>query len=276
MPRRGDVDGRNHAPHGGAALGEAAAAEHGDATIAATDGTDRVNDFVPFGMVHMLVVGGCALALVAVALLGRGLRSKETEWRARRALAIFALLYWIAYNTWWNWHGLDLRTGLPLQACDISGLLAPFALLTQNRWLRATLYFWAFAFATQAFVQPTLTQGPAHVVFWAFWAAHLAILACAVYDVAVLDFRPDWSDFARASVVAVAWAAVALFADLMLGANYGYIGNPPAGTRIPPLVEAFGPWPQRLMVMAAIAALIFVLLLVPWLALARRRVPTGT
>ena len=56
----------------------------------------------------------------------------------------------------------------------------------------------------------------------------------------MLSFRPDWSDLARASIVAIAWGAIALFADLTLGANYGFIGNPPAGTRIPPLVEAFG------------------------------------
>jgi hypothetical integral membrane protein (TIGR02206 family) len=229
-----------------------------------------MDDFTPFGLVHFLVVCVCALLLVALARFGRGTHDKADERRTRRALAIFALVYWAAYNTWWNWDGLDLRTGLPLQACDVSGLVAPFALLSLNRWLRATLYFWAFAFATQAFIQPTLSDGPAHVVFWAFWIAHLAILACAVYDVTVLGFRPDWSDFARAAIVAVAWGAVALSADLMLGANYGYIGNPPAGTRIPPLVEALGPWPQRLLVIAALAALTFLLLLWPWLAFAPR------
>jgi hypothetical integral membrane protein (TIGR02206 family) len=229
-----------------------------------------MDGFAPFGLIHLLVVCVCALLLAALARLGPRLRSKPAEWRARQALAIFALLYWIAYNTWWNWNGLDLRTGLPLQSCDVSGLLAPLALLTLNRWLRATLYFWAFAFATQAFIQPTLTQGPAHVVFWAFWIAHMAILGCAVYDVAVLGFRPDWADLARAATVAVAWAAVVLPVDLMLGANYGYIGNPPPGIPIPPLVEAFGPWPQRLAIMTAIAAFAFVLLLAPWLVLRRR------
>jgi len=95
-------------------------------------------------------------------------------------------------------------------------------LLTLNRWLRSVLYFWTFAFATMAFIQPTLTQGPAHVVFWAFWLAHVVILACAVYDLAALGFRPGWSDFARAAAVAVGWAAVVLAIDLRLGANYGY------------------------------------------------------
>ena len=234
-------------------------------------GAAALDGFTSYGMVHLVTVLGCTALLVAIVPLGRRLRDPRDELRARRALAGFALAYWIAYNTWWNWNGLDLLTGLPLQACDVSGLAAPFALLTLNRWLRATLYFWAFAFATQAFIQPTLTEGPAHVVFWAFWAAHTVILACAIYDLAVLDFRPGWGDFARASIVAVGWAAVVLAVDVRLGANYGYIGNPPAGTKIPPLVEAFGPWPERLIVIAAIAAATFLLALAPWLVARRLR-----
>jgi hypothetical integral membrane protein (TIGR02206 family) len=238
-------------------------------TAAALDG------FAAFGAMHLAAACVCAALLGGGALVGRRLHGSPREPQVRTALALFALAYWIAYNTWWNWGGLDLRTGLPLQACDISGLAAPFALLTLNRWLRSTLYFWAFAFATMAFIQPTLTQGPAHVVFWAFWLAHVVILACAVYDLAALGFRPGWSDFARAAVVAIGWAALVLAVDLWLGANYGYIGNPPDGTWIPPLVAAFGPWPERLVVIAALAAIVFLLLLVPWLALRRRRSCVG-
>jgi len=73
-----------------------------------------MDGFAPFGLTHLLVVCVCALLLAAIALLGPRLSSKPAEWRARRALAIFALLYWIAYNTWWNGNGLDVRTGLPL------------------------------------------------------------------------------------------------------------------------------------------------------------------
>ena len=47
------------------------------------------------------------------------------------------------------------------------------------------------ALTLQAFVQPALTAGPASLVFWAFWTAHTIIAACAVYDLAVLGFRPE-------------------------------------------------------------------------------------
>src|SRR5262249_26337123 len=149
------------------------------------------------------------------------------------------------------------------------GLIAPFALISGNRWLRATLYFWAFGFATQAFIQPTLTAGPAQLLFWAFWTAHALIIACALYDLAVLGFRPGWRDLARAAVVTAGWAAIVLPADLALGANYGFIGNPPAGTALPPFLLALGPWPQRLIPMLAMVAGGFALLLAPWLVAER-------
>jgi hypothetical integral membrane protein (TIGR02206 family) len=239
--------------------------------------TDALHVFTAFGPLHVVTAGACTALLVALTWFAHGLRGKPAEPRVRAALAIFAIGYWVAYNTWWNWHGIDLRTGLPLQACDISGLLAPFALLTRSRPLRATLYFWAFGFATQAFIQPTLTVGPAYILFWAFWTAHTVILACALYDLAALGFRPNWGDYGFALLASLIWAAVVLPIDLALRADYGFIGNPPADLPVPPAVAALGPWPQRLVVIFILAAIGFALLLAPWLVVRRRggRKPVG-
>ena len=156
--------------------------------------------FVPYGGLHALALAVCALLIAAPTLLARALR-RDAEVVLRRMLAALAVCYWLAYNTWWNWHGLDLRTGLPLHICDVNGLIAPLALLTGWRWARATLYFWTSALTLQAFVQPALTAGPASLVFWAFWTAHTIIAACAVYDLAVLGFRPGWNDLGYALIV---------------------------------------------------------------------------
>jgi hypothetical integral membrane protein (TIGR02206 family) len=184
-------------------------------------------------------------------------------------LAALAVCYWLAYNIWWNWHGLDLRTGLPLQICDLNGLVAPLALITGWRWARATLYFWASALTLQAFIQPALTAGPALLVFWAFWMAHTIIAACAVYDLAVLGFRPSWNGLGRALTVSAAYVALIIPINLWLGSNYGYVGNPQSINEIPPLVYALGPWPQRAIILVALAPLGFVVVLLPWLIAAR-------
>ncbi len=225
--------------------------------------------FVPYGGLHALAVAVCALLIVAPAWLGRAL-PPDREAALRRMLAALAACYWLAYNIWWNWNGIDLRTGLPLQLCDLNGLMAPLALLTGWRWARATLYFWTAALTLQAFIQPALSAGPAAPVFWAFWIAHTLIAACAVYDIAVRGFRPGWSDLGRALIVSATYLAPIMPLNAWLGSDYGFIGNPAPDLQVPPFVLMLGPWPQRAIILVVLAALGFVIVLLPWLIAVRR------
>ena len=181
----------------------------------------------------------------------------------RRGLAIVGIVFWLSYNIWWNRNGPDIATGLPLQICDINGMIAPLALFTLNRWLRATLYFWAFALTTQAFIQPALPLGPANILFWWFWGQHTIILGSAVFDVVVLGFRPEWQDLGRAYAASVAYLAIAVPLDLWLGADYGYLGNLPLN-KIPPFVAALGPWPTRAIIEVVLAAAGLAAVELPW------------
>jgi hypothetical integral membrane protein (TIGR02206 family) len=145
--------------------------------------------FASYGGLHLAAVSVCALGVAGLVITARALAAPQ-EAALRRGFGIFALVYWIAHNIWWNRHELNPATGLPLHICDLNGLVAPLALLTGRRWLRATLYFWTFALTLQAFIQPTLTHGPAFRVFWLFWAAHSIVVTSAVYDLAVRRSSP--------------------------------------------------------------------------------------
>jgi hypothetical integral membrane protein (TIGR02206 family) len=225
--------------------------------------------FAAYTWLHLLSVAVCAVLIAAPTLLGSAL-NKDGERIVRLALAALAVAYWLAYNVWWNWNGLDPRSGLPLQLCDINGLTAPLALVSRWRFARATLYFWTAALTVQAFIQPTLTQGPASPVFWAFWTAHTLIVACAVYDIVVGGFRPGWRDLGYAMLASAVYIALVLPIDVWLGANYGFVGNPPAGVSIPPFIDALGPWPLRAVILVALAPLGFVIVLLPWRVAGRR------
>lgn len=224
---------------------------------------DAWDKFVPYGGLHLVTVCICLLAITALVGTGRAL-PEGGKMAMRRALGIFGIAYWLAYNIWWNRHGLDLPYGLPFQICDLNGLIAPLALLTLNRWLRATSYFWTFALTTQAFIQPTLIGGPAGAVFWWFWAQHTIILACAVYDLAVLGFWPNWRDLGRAYVVSAIYLAIVISVNFAFNANFGFVGNPPPPARVPPFVDALGPWPLRALIVVALAAVGFAILELPW------------
>jgi len=226
--------------------------------------------FVPYSALHALAVAVCALAIAAPALVGRRL-DRGGEAAVRGTLAALALAYWLVYNIWWNWNGLDPRTGLPLQVCDLNTLVAALALSTGWRWARATLYFWTAALTLQAFIQPALGAGPASPVFWAFWTAHTIIAACAVYDLAVRGFRPGWADLRHALLVSAAYVAVVVPVNQWLGADYGYIGNPAPDIAVPPFVLMLGPWPQRAILLIILAALGFLVVLLPWRLVATPR-----
>ena len=223
-----------------------------------------MDTFVPYSALHAVAVAVCALLIAAPALTGRRLH-RPAEMRLRRTLAFLAVAYWLAYNIWWNRHGLDPRTGLPLQLCDINGLIAPLALIARWRWARATLYFWTAALTVQAFIQPDLAEGPASPVFWAFWAAHTLIGASAVYDIAVLGFRPRWDDLGRALAAGLAYVALVAPVNAVLGSDYGFVGDPGPGIAVPPFVLMLGPWPRRAIVLVGLAACGFVAVLLPWL-----------
>ncbi len=132
---------------------------------------------------------------------------------------------------------------------------------------------WTNALTSQAFIQPALTAGLHAPTFWAFWTAHTVIAACAVYDLAVLGFRPGWADLGRALIVSAAYLALIVPVNFWLGADYGYLGNPAPDIGIPPFVRALGPWPQRAIVLAALVPCGFILVLAPWLAIAPRATP---
>jgi hypothetical integral membrane protein (TIGR02206 family) len=226
--------------------------------------------FTPYTPLHAAAVLVCALAIAALIALARRLRGTPAELKLRRAFAWTCIVYWVFYTAWWHVRGIDWFNGLPLHICDLGGLIGPFALLTGNRWLRATLYFWTFALTAQAFIQPALTAGPASPVFWFFFLAHSIVLACAFYDLLVLGFRPLWDDLKRVYVFSAVYVAALVPINAWLGANYAYIGDPAPPHKIPPFIDALGPWPMRAVIVLALAAASFPLLVLPWRIAARR------
>ena len=231
--------------------------------------------FTPYSGLHLASVLACFALIAVTVLAGRNAGTTVAEWRLRCSIAAFGLAVWVIYNIAWNWRGIDLATGLPLQLCDVGGVVAPLALLTLNPWLRATLYFWAMTLTAQAYIQPTLTQGPANLLFWCFWISHTVIIGSAIYDLVVTRFRPGWSDLKRAYAVSAAYLAVVVPVNAALGSNYGYVGNPPAGNSIPPFVDLLGPWPERAIIVVGLASLGFMFVLLPWVV-RLRDLPTDT
>ena len=82
-------------------------------------------------------------------------------------IAVVCLLIWVTVKVFRVLPSrYDPSKAIPLQVCDWVGLVAPLAIWTGWRPLRAILYFWGLGLSSQAFIQPDLAEGPADPSFW--------------------------------------------------------------------------------------------------------------
>lgn len=224
--------------------------------------------FHQFSRTHFVTVACCALVIAAVVSIGR--RQRRLNDLARGAadgpgqlLGALALAHWFCLQVWWNFparFGDDYR--LPLQVCDLAGLVAGLSLLSGKRWLNTMLYFWAFALSTQAFITPIVREGPALARFWLFFESHTIIVGAAIYIVAVRGYRPLLRDYLFGVGVTLLYAAIVLPLDLLMGWNYGYIGRGKPGA--PTVIDSLGPWPWRLLPFTGLVVGAMLIVWLPW------------
>lgn len=221
--------------------------------------------FRPFTLIHLITLL-CVAALIALTVhFGRKQRDTAAPTTLERALAIANLAVWFASHGYWQMpERFDAATTLPLQMCHLTSLIASAVLLTRRHALRAVLYFWAFGLCTQALITPSLIEPPTSPVYWAFWFLHGFVMLATIYDLVVYGFRPHWREYRIACVAAATYVAVVLPVNLLLAANYGFLGK--SKPLNPSIVDWLGPWPERLLIIAPLAALAMFVVLLPWLA----------
>lgn len=229
--------------------------------------------FEEWSLAHGLAVLWSA-GVVAVAIFIRRGPMSAGAVSMDRLLGVFMLLAWIAQTVWWALPAqYQASESLPLHVCDIASLAAAFMLLTRVRLLRTLVYFWGLGLCSQAYITPTLNEGPARPAFWLFWLNHLLIVGTAVYDVIARRYRPSWGDYGWAIGLLLVYGIALIPLDGMTGWNYGFVG--PCEPDTPTLLDVLGPWPWRVGGMAGLAAGVFALMVVVWKVPHRPRFMAG-
>ncbi len=215
--------------------------------------------FQPFSPLHVAALGVIGVTTYFVVRRARA----GGDARIERAIGGAFLAVWFAVHGWWLLPArFDATTTLPLQMCHWTALAAGLYLATQWRPLALILYFWGFGLCTQALATPALAEGPASHVFWYFWLSHGMIVGTAAYALVAHGYRPTWRDWRLACVAAAVYAAAVIPVDLVVGANYGFLG--PGKPDLPTIVDFLGPWPARLPAIFALVAGVMALLMLPW------------
>lgn len=222
-------------------------------------------EFVRFSAVHGLAVLG-SLACIAL-VVGFGLRGRTMgqarEKAVRHAWVACIVVVQAFTQVWLNRpEAFSLQKSLPLYTCDIVPWIGLAALLRPTRFSLSMSYFWGFGLSIWAFILPALDAGPAGMRFWLFWSGHMQILATASYLTVVDGYRPHASDFAIAVKWTAVYAALIVPLDIALDADYGYFGSSS-------VIDALGPWPERIAYLLFLECVAFLLLYWPWVLLRR-------
>lgn len=171
---------------------------------------------------------------------------------------------WVIYNIY-NFLPAHFRvdTSLPLHICDFMAIIASISLIIKpNQKTSALLYFCALALTTQAIITPTGDQDPTAFRFWLFWFLHGGIIAAAIFDLAVRSYRPVFKDYLFVVCCDLLYVAIILPLDIIMGWNYGFIGNIKPDT--PTIIDVLGPWPQRLIWMIGLVFIVQLIMYLPW------------
>lgn len=215
--------------------------------------------FTPWTWAHGAMVVLCAALAAGWITLGYVSRRGPRE-RIVRAVGAGAMLqtqllmqlYWLSPGRW------DPAESLPLHTCDLGAWLAPLALLGGWRWLRVIVCFWGLGFATQAFVQPTLEDGPASMQYYFYFFNHGVMIAAALYEIVVRGLRPRFAEAWFAVGASFAYIAAVLPLNAAFGWNYTFTGR--TIPEQPTVIDRLGPWPLRVVWIVLIGTSLFMVI----------------
>lgn len=210
--------------------------------------------------IHLIMILVVIIVASSVVVWGQRVRDRLS---ANRRLGTGLLTLWLIYNVYYFLPSNFLwERSLPLQVCDVLALVAGGILLRPFRIGRSILYFSAIPLASQAILTPTGDQNPTEPRFWLYWALHAGIIACSLFDFAINRYEPTFRDYVQVLIIDFAYVAIILPLNLGFGWNYGYLA--PASPQGRTIVDALGPWPERVLLMVTLVAGLQFMMLLLW------------
>jgi hypothetical integral membrane protein (TIGR02206 family) len=226
----------------------------------ATDG------FQAFTAEHAALLGLLVVGAVALGVLGRRQAGRADPRRFRRGCAALIPVFTVPFQVLQLLPGdFTLGTSLPIQICDLSWMVAVYALWTRDCRAIALLYFWGLTLTLQAAITPSLGQTFPDPRYFMFWGMHFMTIWASVYLVCLAG-GPDWRRYRFALACTAVWAALVLAFNAATGTNYGYLSRKPETSS---LLDVFGPWPAYVGVEVLVLVAGWALMTWPWVRAGR-------
>jgi hypothetical integral membrane protein (TIGR02206 family) len=217
--------------------------------------------FEAFTPEHALILVLMAAGAAALAFVGLRQRVAGDPLRFRRGCAVLIPVFTVPFQVLQLLPGdFTLGTSLPLQVCDLSWMVAVWALWTRDARAIALLYFWGLTLDVQAAITPSLDQTFPDPRYFMFWGMHLLTFWATVY-VVCLAGGPSWRGYRFAFACTAVWAAAVLGFNALTDTNYGYLSEKPDTAS---LLDLLGPWPLYVVAEVGILAAVWAAMTWPW------------
>ena len=218
--------------------------------------------FESFTGEHFALLALFAVGAVALVLLGRAQREKDSSRLTCRVLALGVFCVAVPNQVYVLLpSNFSAGSSLPVELCDLAWMTAIWALLTGHPLATAMTYYWGLTLTVQGILTPSLGHLFPDPEYFVFWAKHLLVVWSALYLTLGLGRGPTWRDYRLTVAVTAAWAVVVYGVDVAFDANYGYLVRKPDSAS---LLDAFGPWPSYLLVSMGILVAGWALITWPW------------
>lgn len=224
---------------------------------------EPIGRMAPYGPEHLAILVFTVLIAGVLALLGRRIRGTAAEDRLLRALGWIMLIATVAWVIWGMLPGhWNIYQSLPFHYSDALRVITAIALITRAGWAIAMCYYWGLTLNLQSIITPDLNYFDYPVLEFAmYWFLHIVAFVAPILFTWGLGYRPTWRGYGVAYLATVIWAGIALIANAITGANYGYLSREPEGASI---LDLLGPWPVYIFWEAVLIAVVWALMTWPW------------
>ncbi len=155
----------------------------------------------------------------------------------------------------------DFTTDLPLDICNLAGILLPFLMWDPHPTIYQVLYFWVMAGTLQAILTPNLYNAFPHYTSLKYWTAHCGLIIYFVTLTATTELQPTLAGVLISFIVLLIYAALMYGINVLLGSNYFYVIRKPDTASV---LDYLGDWPWYILAGAIFALIVFYLLYLPF------------
>ena len=226
-------------------------------------------EFVNFSLAHFLPILVVAAVIFLIYRYRERLGSSRYDAAIRWVLAFAMIVCEMSY--FWRLVAVPSLTPnaidhLPITVCGWAIVFGSYMVVTKSQSLFDIVYFWVFAGTIFALITPTVITytGPTRYRYYQFWLEHTLGYVAVFYMMFVHKMRPTVKSFVKSYAALAVLAVIAYAANSILGpgANYLFMAKP---EDTPSILDVLPPiFALRILVMAAVITLLFVLAYLPW------------